>query len=70
MIKFYNDYPDKAKFFDFTQSKEMGDINKLAGTSLFKQQIVDGKSESEIRKTWEPGLSQYKKMRKQYLLYK
>lgn len=70
MIKFYNDYPDKAKFFDFSQSKEMGDINKLAGTPMFKQQIIEGKSEEEIRKSWEPGLSQYKKMRKQYLLYK
>lgn len=70
MIKFYKAYPDKRKFFDYTQSKEMGDINKLAGTPLFKQQIIEGKSEKEIRKSWEPGLSQYKKMRKQYLLYK
>ncbi|MNY65234.1 hypothetical protein D3C86_2024790 [compost metagenome] len=70
MIEFYKAYPDKAKFFDYTQSKEMGDINKLAGTALFKQQIIEGKSEAEIRKSWEPGLSQYKKMHKQYLLYK
>ncbi|HEY0900075.1 MAG TPA: hypothetical protein VGD90_12125, partial [Sphingobacteriaceae bacterium] len=28
-----------------------------------------GKSESEIRQSWEPGLSQYKLMRKKYLLY-
>lgn len=69
MIEFYKAYPHKEKFFDAKQSKEIGNIDRLAGTDLFKQQIVEGKSEAEIRKSWEPGLSQYKKMRKQYLLY-
>ena len=31
--------------------------------------VPEGKSEEEIRKTWEPGLSNYKEMRKKYLLY-
>ncbi|RYZ20481.1 MAG: DUF1343 domain-containing protein, partial [Chitinophagaceae bacterium] len=35
----------------------------------FKEQIRAGKSEAEIRASWEPGLSQYKAMRKKYLLY-
>lgn len=69
MIEFYKVYPYKEKFFDASQSKEINNINRLAGTDLFKQQIVEGKSETEIRKSWEPGLSQYKKMRKKYLLY-
>lgn len=69
MIDLYNAYPDKARFFDRTQSNQMGDINKLAGVAAFKEQIMSGKSEAEIRKTWEPGLSQYKEMRKKYLLY-
>jgi uncharacterized protein YbbC (DUF1343 family) len=47
----------------------MGDINKLAGTDQFQQQIRDGVSEQAIRASWEPGLSQYKSMRKKYLLY-
>jgi len=47
----------------------MGSIDGLAGTDLFKQQIIAGKSEEEIRKSWEPGLSEYKKMRAKYLLY-
>jgi len=47
----------------------MGDINKLAGAAAFKQQIIAGTSEEEIRRSWEPGLSNYKKMRKKYLLY-
>lgn len=70
MIGLYNAYPYKDKFFDRSQSKEMGDINKLAGTRQFREQIVAGESEATIRKSWEPGLSQYKKMRKKYLLYR
>ncbi|MBC7828254.1 MAG: DUF1343 domain-containing protein [Chitinophagaceae bacterium] len=69
IIDMYKAYPIKEKFFDRTQSKQMGDINKLAGTTLFKEQIIAGKSEEEIRKSWEPGLSAYKKMRTKYLLY-
>lgn len=69
MMDMYKVYPSKEKFFDRTQSKEMGDINKLSGTTLFKQQIIAGKTEDEIRKSWEPKLSAYKAMRKKYLLY-
>jgi uncharacterized protein YbbC (DUF1343 family) len=69
MMELYKAFPDKEKFFDFSQSKEINNINKLAGTSQFKEQIIAGTSEEEIRKSWEPGLSNYKKMRKQYLLY-
>jgi uncharacterized protein YbbC (DUF1343 family) len=69
MIEMYNAYPDKAKFFDYKQSKEMGNIDKLAGTSQFKEQIMAGASEATIRESWEPGLQAFKKMRKKYLLY-
>jgi uncharacterized protein YbbC (DUF1343 family) len=34
------------------------------------QQIKAGNSEQEIRKTWEPQLTQFKEIRKRYLLYK
>lgn len=70
MIELYNAYPDKQKFFDYTQSKAMGRIEKLIGNDVFTKQLADGLSEDEIRKTWEPGLSQYKKMRLKYVLYK
>jgi uncharacterized protein YbbC (DUF1343 family) len=70
MMELYKAYPYKEKFFDYKQSKQMGDINKLAGTTAFKQQIASGMSEADIRKSWEPGLSQYKVMRKKYLIYK
>lgn len=69
MMELYKAYPDKEKFFDYHQSKEMGSIDKLAGTTLFKQQIMAGVSEDSIRRSWEPGLSQFKEMRKKYLLY-
>jgi uncharacterized protein YbbC (DUF1343 family) len=48
----------------------MGSIEKLIGVASFRQQLMDGKSEAEIRASWEPGLSNYKTMRKKYLLYK
>ncbi len=70
MIDMYKIYPFKEKFFDTKQSKQMGSIDKLAGTTLFKDQIIAGKSEEDIRKSWEPGLSEYKKMRTKYLLYR
>ncbi|HRH40381.1 MAG TPA: DUF1343 domain-containing protein [Pyrinomonadaceae bacterium] len=70
MMELYNAYPQKEKFFDRSFSNQIGNIDYLAGTKEFKEQIISGKSEVEIRKTWEPGLSNYKKMRKKYLLYK
>lgn len=69
MMELYKTYPNKAKFFDRTQSNQMGDIDKLAGVYDFKKQILSGASEAAIRKSWEPGLSNYKEMRKKYLLY-
>jgi uncharacterized protein YbbC (DUF1343 family) len=69
MMELYKAFPDKEKFFDRTQSKQMGNIDGLAGTADFKKQIIEGKSEKEIRASWEPGLSAYKEMRKKYLLY-
>lgn len=69
MMELYKASPNKEKFFDSRLSREMGVIERLTGSALFRQQIIDGKSEKEIRDSWEPGLGQYKKMRKKYLLY-
>lgn len=69
MIELYKASPNKEQFFNSKLSKEMGTIERLAGTAAFRQQIINGVSEEEIRKSWEPGLSQYKEMRKKYLLY-
>jgi uncharacterized protein YbbC (DUF1343 family) len=69
MMELYKASPYKEKFFDSKLSNQMGVIERLAGSALFRQQVIDGKSEKEIRESWEPGLSQYKEMRKKYLLY-
>ena len=44
-------------------------FNQLAGNSKLKQQIVDGVNEDDIRKSWEPEIAKFKKIRKRYLLY-
>lgn len=69
VIELYKAYPHKEKFFDSKLSKQMGTIERLIGTGDFRQQIADNMPEAEIRKSWEPGLSAYKEMRKKYLLY-
>ncbi len=69
MMELYKASPDKEQFFESKLSVEMGVIERLLGTALFRQQIISGVSEKEIRQSWEPGLSQYKKIRKKYLLY-
>lgn len=63
LIKAYADTSDKSVFFnDF--------FTKLAGTKKLQEQIVNGVSEKDIRKSWEAGLVAFKEMRKQYLIYK
>ncbi|SKA18738.1 exo-beta-N-acetylmuramidase NamZ family protein [Sediminibacterium ginsengisoli] len=69
IIELYNAHPYKEKFFDGKLSKEMNSIEIQIGVGEFRQQVMNGVSEAEIRKSWEPGLSQYKEMRKKYLLY-
>lgn len=73
MLEFYRDYSDKANFF---KKESTGDslkigyhLDELAGTDELRKQIIAGKSEKEIRASWEPGLSEYKITRKKYLLY-
>lgn len=45
-------------------------FEKLAGTRQLRQQIIEGLSENEIRRSWEPGLARFREVRKKYLLYK
>jgi len=44
-------------------------FDKLAGNSELRQQIIAGKTEEEIRQSWQPQLNEFKAKRKQYLLY-
>lgn len=60
----------------FEQSKNVKVVffnnffDKLAGNTILKQQIISGKSEDEIRASWQPELEKFKKIREKYLLYK
>lgn len=69
LMELYRAYPHKEKFFDFKQSNQMGNFDKLAGNTQLKEQIIAGVPEAEIRQTWEPGLKAFKTMRGKYLLY-
>jgi Uncharacterized protein conserved in bacteria len=44
-------------------------FNKLAGNATLQDQIKAGLSEEEIRASWQEELTEYKIMRKKYLLY-
>ncbi|UYQ93987.1 DUF1343 domain-containing protein [Chitinophaga horti] len=63
VLKAYQLFPKKDQFFTKF-------FNTLAGNSALQAQIKAGKSEAEIRKSWEPALSKFKSIRKKYLLYK
>ncbi len=62
LLKAYQNTSDKSKFFNSF-------FTKLAGTKKLQQQIETGISENEIRKSWEKGLSDFKEIRKKYLIY-
>ncbi|WP_460612435.1 exo-beta-N-acetylmuramidase NamZ family protein [Hymenobacter seoulensis] len=62
LLDFYQQSTDKANFFN-------KGFERLVGTAALRQQIIAGKTEQEIRKSWEPALGQYKALRKKYLLY-
>jgi uncharacterized protein YbbC (DUF1343 family) len=62
LLDYYQQSTTKDKFFN-------NFFERLAGTKALRGQIEAGKSEQEIRKSWEPGLSQFKQARKKYLLY-
>lgn len=64
VLDFYNKMPDKSKFFARAEF-----FDKLAGTDELRKQILAGKTEDQIRESWKPELDEYKKMRKQYLIY-
>jgi uncharacterized protein YbbC (DUF1343 family) len=58
----YQEDTSKATFFtDF--------FTTLAGTDELKKQIIAGKTEAEIRASWQPKLNEFRVTRKKYLLY-
>jgi uncharacterized protein YbbC (DUF1343 family) len=71
LIEAYKLFPKKDSFFIIPKTGNMEEafINKLAGNNDLWQQIRSGKSETEIKASWEPALREFKKIRKKYLLY-
>jgi uncharacterized protein YbbC (DUF1343 family) len=64
LLTMFQAYPAKDKFFSSPTF-----FDKLAGTKKLRNQIIQGMSEEEIRKTWQDDLNSYKQLRKKYLLY-
>jgi uncharacterized protein YbbC (DUF1343 family) len=62
LIKMYQSYPDKTKFFNPF-------FDKLAGTTKLREQIIKGMTEDQIRATWQDDLKEYMLIRKRFLLY-
>jgi uncharacterized protein YbbC (DUF1343 family) len=64
LLEAYKLFPGKDSFF-----LKNNFFNKLAGNDILMQQVKDRKTEQEIRKSWQPGLIEFKAIRKKYLLY-
>ncbi|BDD03690.1 exo-beta-N-acetylmuramidase NamZ family protein [Aureibacter tunicatorum] len=62
LLDAYQKYDGKKPFFNSF-------FENLAGTSELRTQIENGWSEIEIKNSWKPELSTYKKLRQKYLLY-
>lgn len=70
VIELYNAYPDKAHFFGQERTNTgVSPFDLRIGTDQLRKQIIAGVPEAEIRKSWEPGLQEFKAIRKKYLLY-
>lgn len=61
---FYEKWGMKDTFFSHPSF-----FDKLAGTDVLRQQIIQGTRESDIRASWKADLKAYMRIRKKYLLY-
>ncbi len=64
LLDFYQEFPNKEQFF-----REDLFFDLLAGNRQLRHQIMEGKSEAEIRASWEEDLNLYRSIRKKYLIY-
>ncbi|MFN9112976.1 MAG: DUF1343 domain-containing protein, partial [Bacteroidota bacterium] len=72
LIDAYKLFKDKNNFFLPSKTGKQEDyfFNKLAGNDYLMQQINEGYTEAQIRGSWKKDIEVFKKIRKQYLLYK
>jgi uncharacterized protein YbbC (DUF1343 family) len=66
LLKSYNSFPRKDEFFI---EDIFNNFNRVWGNEQLLCDIRAGKTEEEIRATWQEGISAYKKIREKYLLY-
>jgi len=71
LLEGYRLFPAKDSFFIAPKSGRPEDyfFNKLAGNGDLMQQVKNGATEADIRKSWEPALTVFKEIRKKYLMY-
>ena len=73
LLNAYKIFPNKDSFFLRPKKSNPKDsdyfFNKLSGNRSLMWQIMNGKSEAEIRKSWAPGIAAFKKIRAKYLMY-
>ena len=62
IIEAYKYFPNQSGFF-------LKGFNLIAGNEKLKQQLISFSGENKIRKSWEPELELFKKIRKKYLIY-
>lgn len=62
LIEAYTLFEEKESFF-------LKGFTRIAGTELLQQQIENGLSEYQIKKSWSKDLNEFKKIRKKYLIY-
>lgn len=71
LLQAYQLFPQKDSFFLRPKSGKTNDyfFNKLAGGNELMEQVTSGKTAAEIKASWQPKLTAFKKIRKKYLLY-
>ncbi len=62
LIDLYKRLSIETKFFNSF-------FDKLAGNDMLRMQLIAGKTEDEIRNSWQTDLKKFKEIRKKYLLY-
>ena len=67
VIEMYNEFKKMNKSESFLTRHKWFDL--LLGTNQVRLDMLNGKSEKEIRSAWLEDLNKYKEMRKKYMLY-
>ena len=67
VIEMYNEFKKMNKSESFLTRPKWFDL--LMGTNQVRLDMLNGKSEKEIRSAWHEDLNKYKEMRKKYILY-